>query len=128
MMPDEKTQLLGLLERDSRWCRNAEALDASGHGVAYDDDAAVAWDITGALCQLFGWERACVLFEQLDRHIHGRRIKFGWPIRDTEMDAMAALQEFNDRAGTTFASLRERLETMPVWQGNSRGSGAPRDC
>lgn len=128
MMPDEKTQLLALLEHHGKWCRDAEALDASGNGVVYDDDAAVAWDLTGALCRLFGWERACVLFGQLDRHIHGKRIMLGWPERDTEMDAMAALQEFNDRTDTTFALLRERIETMPVWQGSSRGSGAIREC
>ena len=53
---------------------------------------------------------------------------FDWPRRDAEMDAMAALQDFNDRFDTTFALLRERIETMPVWQGSSRGSGAIREC
>ncbi|MHC4234310.1 MAG: hypothetical protein ACYSUQ_04260, partial [Planctomycetota bacterium] len=100
-------------------CCNAEAHDANCDPVTYDDDAAVAWDVTVALCRLFG---------QVDRHIHGKRVMFGWPRRDAEMDAMAALQDFNDRFDTTFALLRERIETMPVWQGNSRGSGAPREC
>ena len=49
---------------------------------------------------------------------------FGWPRRDAEVEAIAVLQDFNDRFDTTFALLRERIETMPVWQGNSRGSGA----
>jgi hypothetical protein len=124
MMPDEKTQLLSLLEHADRWCRESEAVDARGNDVVYDDDAAVAWDITGALCRLFGWRRACVLFSQLDRHINGKRISPGWPRRDSEMDAMAALQDFNDRVDTTFELLRERLETMPVWQGNKRGNNA----
>jgi hypothetical protein len=127
MMPDEKEQLLALLDHAGKWCRNAEALDADANDVVYDDEAAVAWDITGALCRLFGWQRACVLFGQLDRHIHGKRMRFGWPRCDEEMNAMAAFQEFNDRCETTFGLLRERIETMPVWQGNSRESGALRE-
>ena len=39
MMPDERTQLLALLEHVGKWWRNAEALDASGNGVVYDDAA-----------------------------------------------------------------------------------------
>ena len=58
MMPDGKALLLALLDHAGKWSRNAEALDASGNGVVYDDDAAVAWDITGALRRLFGWQRA----------------------------------------------------------------------
>lgn len=127
MMPDEKEQLLALFEHEGRWCREAEAHDAHGDAVRYDDAAAVAWDITGALCRLFGWRRACVLFGQFDRHIHGRRIAAGWPARDTEIDAMAALQEFNDRVDTTFEMVRERIATMPVWHGNSPTSGAARE-
>lgn len=87
MMPDERTQLLALLEHVGKWWRNAEALDASGNGVVYDD-AAVAWDITGALCRLFGWQRARVLFEQMERHIVGKRRTAGWPLRDTGIEAM----------------------------------------
>jgi len=128
MMPDEKEQLLALLEHEGSWCQDAEAHDADGDLVRYDDQAAVAWDITGALCRLFGWQRACVLFGQLDRHIHGKRITSGWPKRNTDMDAMAALQEFNDRADTTFALLRGQIESMPVWQGNSRRHGAAQEA
>ena len=73
MMPDEKAQLLALLEDERRWCRDAEARDADGNSVSFHDATAVAWDITGALCRLFGWRRACELFRQLDRHIHGKR-------------------------------------------------------
>jgi hypothetical protein len=119
MMPDEKERLLKLFEHESRWCREAEAHNAHGDAVYYDDSAAVAWDITGALCQLFGWRRAAVLFGQLDRHINGRRGAFGWPARDSEIDAMVALQNFNDRAETTFGIVKERLVTMPVWHGNT---------
>jgi len=123
MMTDEKERLLALFEHERAWCQDAEAHDVDGAPVRYDDETAVAWDITGALCRLFGWQRACVLFAQLDRHIHGKRITSGWPRRDTDMDAMAALQGFNDRADTTFALLRGQIESMPVWQGSSRRDG-----
>jgi hypothetical protein len=121
MMPDEKTQLLALLEHHGKWCRGAEAHDADGDPVTYDDDAAVAWDITGALCRLFGWQRACVLFEQMERSIGGKRRTTGWPLRDTGIEAMKALQ---DRADTTFDVLRERIEAMPVWNSGNRADGA----
>ena len=120
MMPEEKEQLLALLDHEGRWCRDAEAHDANGDAVRYDDDAAVAWDVTGALCRLFGWRRACVLFEQLDRHISGRRVAIGRHAGDAEMDAMRALQDFNDRVDMTFDMMRERIETMPVWHGQPR--------
>jgi hypothetical protein len=128
MMADEKMRLLALLEQPGKWCQDAEARDANGDPVCCDDVDAVAWDITGALCRLFSWERACVLFRQFDRHLHGKRTVFGWPRRDVEMDAMAALQAFNDRGDTTFALLRERIESMPVWQGSSRESDALQEC
>lgn len=124
MMPDEKAQLLDLLEHDGKWCRDSEALDAAGNGVAYDDDTAVAWDITGALCRLFGLQRACVLFEQIERHLAGKRRGMQWPLSDTSMDAMKALQAFNDHSETTFELLRERLEAMPVWTSGQRTNGA----
>ena len=92
--------------------------------MAYDDDAAVAWDITGALCRLFGWQRACVLFGQMERHIVGKRRTVGWPKRDTGIDAMKALQDFNDRADTTFDMLHERIEAMPVWNSGNRADGS----
>ena len=69
-----------------------------------------------------------MLFGQIDRHIHGKRASFGWPPRDLELDAMTALQEFNDGAQTTFQLMRERIETMPVWQGEKRSNGVTRDA
>ncbi len=120
MMPDEKSRLLTLFEHADTWCRDAEAQDAHGNSVVFDDDAAVAWDITGALCRLFGWQRACVLFGQLERHVVGRRRPPGWPLRDGFIDSMIALQEFNDRPDVTFDLLRERIEAMPVWSGAGR--------
>jgi hypothetical protein len=127
MMPDEKRQLLALLDREDRWCRNAEAQDANGAAVRYDEGVAVAWDITGALCRLFGWRRACELFGQLDRHINGKRGATGWPDQNSEIDSMAALQDFNDRADTTFEMMRERIETMPVWHREERPNGPARE-
>ena len=124
MMPEEKEQLLALLDHERRWCRDAEALDANCDAVHYDDDAAVAWDVTGALCRLFGWRRACLLFVQLDRHINGKRVAIGWRARDAEMDAMVSLQDFNDQVDMTFDIVRERIETMPVWRRNARRIGA----
>lgn len=120
MMPEEKTQLLALLEHDGKWSQNAEARDANGDPVTYDDEAAVAWDITGAICRLFGWQRASVLFGQIDRHIFGKHKNVGWPVPDPGLAAMKALQDFNDRADTTFDTLRTRIEAMPVWNSGNR--------
>jgi hypothetical protein len=124
MMLEEKEQLLALLDHERRWCRDAEAHNADGDAVRYDDEEAVAWDVTGALCRLFGWQRACVLFGQLDRHINGKRVTMRRAARDAEMHAMSALQDFNDQVDMTFDIVRERIETMPVWHGNARRIGA----
>lgn len=123
MMPDEKTKLLELLAEPAAWCRDAEARDADGEPVTYDSDAAVAWDLTGALCRLFGWRRACVLFPQVDRHVVGKRKGVQWPVTDPGIDAMKSLQDFNDGADTTYEMVRARLEGMPVWT-----SGAAHDA
>ena len=119
MMPYEKDLLLALLESDERWCQDVEARDLGGDPVKYNDATAVAWDITGALCRLFGWKRACMLFRQLDHHIHGRnrRLLSSW---ESELRAMAALQDFNDRAEMTHAALVQALRSWPVWSGASR--------
>jgi hypothetical protein len=124
MMPDEKTRLLALLEHPGKWCCDAEAQDANGDPVRFDDETAVAWDITGALCRLFGWERAQVLFSQVERHIVGERRVAGWPSCDKGIDAMKALQDFNDHVDTTFDMLRERIEAMPVWNSGNRTNGS----
>ena len=120
MTPEEKDRLLFLFENETKCYRDAEAHAANGDAVWYDDTQAVAWDITGALCQLFGWHRACVLFEQVDRHIHGKHLTMAWPPRDSELEAMLALQDYNDQPTTTFEILRGRLEAMPVWRGSPR--------
>lgn len=124
MMPEEKTQLLALFECDTTWCRDVEARNANGDPVTYNADDAVAWDITGALCRLFGWQRACVLFGQFERHFIGKPISVRWPMTNESIDAMRALQDFNDRDDTTFELLHDRLEAMPVWKSKHRANGA----
>lgn len=123
MMPDERERLLALLHDEDRWCQGAEARDHHGDPVRYDDVTAVAWDITGALCFLFGWRRACVLFRQLDRHIFGQQ-RHGWFEQSPELASMAALQDYNDDDKTTYEMVISRLRTVPVWHGSPRS----RDC
>jgi hypothetical protein len=120
MLPEERDQLLALFGDARRWCQEAEARDQSGDPVRYSDAEAVAWDITGGVCRLFGWRRACELFPQLDRHIFGRRLgrPSQWDQPSDSMTAMAALQDYNDQHDTTYQEVFERLKTMPVWQGN----------
>jgi hypothetical protein len=117
MMPNEKSQLLSLLDHEHRWCQNTEAQDANGNAARYDETVAVAWDLTGALCRLFGWRRASELFGQLDRHINGRHVVARRSARQTVFRSMAALQDFNDRGNTTFEMVRGQIETMPVRDG-----------
>jgi hypothetical protein len=117
MLPDEKDKLLALFDGQERWCQGAEARDARGEAVCYSDPAAAAWDLTGGVCLLFGWRRASALFQQLARHILGRRDR--QPARSPEIESMAALQDYNDRTDTTYAMVREQLEAMPVWKGKS---------
>lgn len=119
MTTDEKSLLIRLFEDGRNWCRGAEAIDTTGAAVCYDDERAVAWDLTGALCRLFGWPRACALFGQLDRYIRGKRRAVFWQPR-TEMDGLAFLQEFNDRPDTTFALIRQRLESVPIYEKRRR--------
>lgn len=117
MSPDEKEKLLELLHGEQRWCKDAEARDEHGNAVRYDDESAVAWDLTGATCLLFGWQRACELFRQLDRHITGRRRKH-YLRQNLDIASMAALQDFNDLGGTTYDAIAARLSSMPVRRGN----------
>lgn len=115
MTPNEKADLVALLGRHESWCQDAEARDGDGNPVRFDDSEAVAWDVTGAMCHLFGWKRACVLFEQLDRHIQKRPhpVVCDEPV---SLRAMAALQDYNDRQDTTSSSVIQAIESMPVWR------------
>ncbi|GMU24548.1 MAG: hypothetical protein AMXMBFR13_46220 [Phycisphaerae bacterium] len=124
MMQDEKDRLLTLLATNSRWCQHAEARDRDGHAVHYDDPDAVAWDLTGAVCVLFGWARALELFAQLERQLIGRKSasnrSFGMRNRDPQMCSMVAVQEFNDHTDTTYELVVARLKSLSVYQPESR--------
>lgn len=114
MMPAEKQTLLELLHHESCWCQHVEARDLASNPVHCDDPAATAWDLSGAILHLFGDRRAVELYRQLDRHISRAR-RAPDRFSDLALDAMVALQAFNDRADTTFEVLRARLSAIPVW-------------
>lgn len=121
MTPEEKGQLLVLLGNAEQWCQQAEARDAQGDPVRFSASAAISWDITGALCRLFGWSRACVLFGQIERHLLGGKHPYRYN-RVPEIDSMVALQIHNDRADMTFETLLAQLASVPVWRGHPRPS------
>jgi hypothetical protein len=112
MTHNEKEKLLSMFLHSANWCKDMEARDSSGNSVSFDDSSAVAWDLTGGLCLLFGWNRAEQLFPQLVRYL----LK-GTPVArsPSTIQAMVALQEFNDHPGTTHDSLLAQLRTIPVW-------------
>ncbi|MCB9853422.1 MAG: hypothetical protein H6819_10035 [Phycisphaerales bacterium] len=124
MTQDERQALLDLLDEESRWCRDFEARNVNGQSTCFDSDDAVAWDLTGAICRLFGWERACALFGQFDRHINGKHT----PVllsRDNGIGAMVSLQTFNDNPETTYADVRNCIDSMPIWSSGSRKMSTP---
>lgn len=125
MTQNEKDRLLSMFLPAVRWCKEMEACDGSGQSVHFDDPAAVAWDLTGGLCFLFGWERAGILFPQLERHIldDRRSARAG----NASIASMVALQEFNDRPETTHQRLLECIRTMPVWAHGPLGSPSASD-
>lgn len=114
MLPIEKHNLLCLFADERRWCQQAEARNEVGEAVRYDDPSAIAWDITGGMCKLFGWRRALALFSQLDRHVHNVKRDRCWGA-NPEIASMVAIQNHNDEDGTTYEMIIEWLETMPVW-------------
>ncbi|NQU76741.1 MAG: hypothetical protein HQ546_10555 [Planctomycetes bacterium] len=118
MLPEEKDKLLALFSTEQRWCQDAEARDAQGEPVRYSDESAVAWDLTGGLCLLFGWRRSCALFGQIDRHIFGDQ-RDRWRGPDPEIQSMVALQVFNDSGDTTYETLLERLRSIAAYVGKS---------
>jgi len=120
MMPDEKSRLLALLQPPRAWCQHAEARDGEGNPVRFDDQRALAWDLTGALCHLFGWRRAAELFCQLHRHI-GARSRSDKVSGFSEFQAMSALQDFNDSADMTHERLLAAVSAVPVWRGCPAG-------
>jgi hypothetical protein len=124
MMQYEKDRILTLLQSQNRWCQQAEARDCSGQAVHYDDPTAVSWDVTGAVCVLFGWARALELFSHFERQLVGRkrvsRHPLGLQNSDPQICSMVAIQEYNDQADTTYELLRARLEAMSVYLPESR--------
>jgi len=116
MMQDEKDKLIALFDDKRRWCRGVDATDHDGQPVHYDDQQAVSWDIVGGLCHLFGWKRACKLFEPVSRYVTGRRY-LSWRSPNLAITAMTALLNFNDDDGTTHELVMTRLRDMPVWRG-----------
>ncbi len=116
MTPDEKRELLALFDSKERWCQGCEARDEQGEPVSYGDEAAVAWDVVGGLCHLFGWRRACQLFEQVHRHVVGpSTVRYR---ENADMLAMGALFDYNDAFDTTHETLLSALKEMPVWRGH----------
>jgi hypothetical protein len=115
MRTDELNELLELFARADHWCQGAEARTAGGVPVKYSDPDAVAWDLTGALCFLFGWDRACTLFCQVDKHLLKDRA-LRWRVHDVHIESMLALQEKNDSLGTTHDWLVTQLKSMRVFE------------
>jgi hypothetical protein len=130
MMQYEKERLLTLLGTSSNWCQHAEARDRRGHAVHYDDPAAIAWDLTGAVCVLFGWARALELFSQLERQLVGRKHaakrSFGLQNKDPQICSMVAVQEFNDHTETTYEFVVTRLKALSVYDPEPRPDRAGR--
>jgi hypothetical protein len=120
----EKDRLLSMFSPPEKWCKGMEACDSSGESVHYNDPAAAAWDLSGCVCLLFGWDRAAQLFPQIERHLlNGKQVA---QIPNVAIAAMVALQEFNDRPEMTHQELLERMQTMPVWsRGPLKGLSVP---
>ena len=112
MKPNEKARMLALFEKQSQWCKHVEAHDRQGQPVHYDDKTAVAWDLVGGMCFLFGWERACALFKEVERHVSG--LHRCQAARDPEMAALASLTDFNDKRDTTHDLIMAQLRDVPV--------------
>ena len=125
MMLEEKDRLLALFDDPSRWCRDMEACDGQGRAVHYDDPQAVAWDLTGGLCRLFGWVRAMELFPQLDRSLSPKAVATSaYPPANPGIASMVALQELNDQPELSYDSLIQSLHALPVWRaGGLTGAG-----
>jgi hypothetical protein len=113
MTPKEHELLLSTFSLPARWCKEAEARDDDGESVSYHDPRAVAWDLTGGVCSLFGWNRAMELFPQLARHMLDHRAECRGST--ASIACMVALQEFNDSPDTTHGVLLARLRRVPIW-------------
>ena len=112
MRQDEKDKLLTLFEKKHQWCKHVEACNERGQPVHYHDKTAVAWDLVGGICFLFGWERACTLFREIEPRVSGLHRCRG--ARDPEMAAMVSLKDFNDKRDTTYNLIMAKLRDVPV--------------
>jgi hypothetical protein len=112
MTQREKQELLDLFSMAANWCQETEARNWQGESVRYDDPSAVAWDLTGGVCHLFGWERATELFPLMERHVTGR--KPDEHATNPGIASMIGLQEFNDSSDTSFEILLLRLQSVPA--------------
>lgn len=112
MTEREKKDLLDLFAIAANWCQETEARNWEGNSVRYDDPSAVAWDLTGGTCRLFGWDRAMELFPFMERHIVGR--KPDQNAANPGIASMVNLQEFNDSTDTSFDILHLRLQGLPA--------------
>lgn len=123
MMQAEKDKLIALFDNERRWCSAADAQDERGETVHFDDETAVAWDLVGGLCHLFGWKRANKLFGPLNKHFSGKQRATGLRHLSTEatneMLAMTALLDFNDHPETTYELIVSKLHDLPVWHGRT---------
>jgi hypothetical protein len=109
----KKETLLDLLCDERRRCKGAEARGQHGNAVRYDDVTAVAWDLTGATCSLFGWQRARVLLYRFDGLITGRQREYRFG-QNSGIAALAALQDFNELGATTYDEISAGLSRMPA--------------
>lgn len=109
----EKNRLLALFLDTRCWCQRAEARSADGEAVTYSDPQAAAWDVTGAVCHLFGWRRARELFLQIDRRLHARA-RSDTAGADAVITAMIGLQRWNDDPQTSHSALLAVLERIPI--------------
>lgn len=112
MTEREKKDLLELFSIPANWCQETEARNWEGNSVRYDDPSAVAWDLTGGVCRLFGWDRAMELFPVMERHMVGRKPETS--TANPGIASMVNLQEFNDSTDTSFDVLLHRLQGLPV--------------
>ncbi len=113
MSSSEQDRLAGLLDDAQRWSQGAEARDDQGEPVAFSDHTAVAWDLSGALCRLFGWPRAAELFPEVARHVPGQdeHERGGGA---GAIDALVALQNWNDDPQTAHADVLALVRRVPV--------------
>lgn len=112
MTQAEKDRLLALLDRPARWCQGAEARDARGEAVRYNAPEAVAWDIVGGMCYLFGWDRSLAIFAQAWRQITKRAS--GREAIAMDSTAVRWLQDFNDESKTDYTLVITRLRGLRV--------------